>query len=105
MGDMLNLMLSLTWYGILIRVLFWIGVIITIVHTVRAIISIAKSQIEIAESLQEISIKIGKQNAILANQQTTGNSAQSFRDTGAGAGQSSEPATAPEQWQERYARD
>lgn len=90
MGDILNLMLSLTWYGILIRVLFWIGVIVAIVLTILALRSIAIS-------LNEISIKLGKQNAILANRQTTGNSAQSFRDTGTGDRQPSEPATAPEQ--------
>ena len=86
----IKLYLSLSGLGAALYILFWIGVIVAIVFTVLALWSIAKS-------LKEISIKISKQNAILANRQTTDNSAQSFRDTGTGAGQSSEPATDPEQ--------
>ncbi len=74
-----------------------VGIILIIIKIVRAFMAIAESQKAIAESQQEISLKLGKLNAILANRQTTGNNAQSHRDTGAGAGQPSEPTTPPEQ--------
>lgn len=74
-----------------------VGLIFIIIKIVRAFTAIAESQKAIAESQQEISLKLGKLNAILANRQTTGNNGQSFRDTGTGGRQSSEPATAPEQ--------
>lgn len=82
---------------VLFYIAIFIVIVIVIIKIIRAFLAIAESQRAIAESQQEISLKLGKLNAILANRQTTGNSAQSFRDTGAGAGQSSEPTTPPEQ--------